>query len=203
MWVFFRAHLSFYQQPKHKAKVKVQPLLCSFPPGSTLPAPQGGGATFGSFLLWCGCASSLPVTTASGSCAFQDSSCCRCISGDAQTTLCPPHAHREMDNVWLFGKPHLTSPLLPENKVLGAEMAGKYGGDIKQLLPRLGEAEQGCPHEHSISASSPSPWDLPKMLSSFPRDVTGNGIICSETFSGCILPFHGPCLYSGKGTPHL
>lgn len=44
---FFQAHLSFYQQPKHKAKVKVQPLLCSFPPGSTLPA-RGGSAALGS-----------------------------------------------------------------------------------------------------------------------------------------------------------
>lgn len=78
-----------------------------------------------------------------------------------------------MDSVWLFGKPHLTSLHLPENKSLGA---GKYGDDIKQLLPRLGEAEQGCPHEHSSSMSIPSPWYLPKTLSPFPRDVTWNGI---------------------------
>jgi len=63
---------------------------------------------------------------------------------DAQTSWCPSRAHREMDNAQYFGKPHLTSLLLPIRGVVGGEIAGKSGAEVNQLLPGLGEAELGC-----------------------------------------------------------
>lgn len=60
--IFFRAH--FCQQPKHKAKVKVQPLLCSFPPSGTLPA-QGRWSRAWTLSPWMG----MPLQPG----------CCRCL----------------------------------------------------------------------------------------------------------------------------
>lgn len=60
--IFFRAH--FCQQPKHKAKVKVQPLLCSFPPSGTLPA-QGWWSRAWTLSPWMG----MPLQPG----------CCRCL----------------------------------------------------------------------------------------------------------------------------
>lgn len=178
---FFRAHLSFYQQPKHKAKVKVQPLLCSFPLAAPCLPPRVVEPRLGPFCsdvaaspAWL---SSLPPVCVLSRIAA--------AAVAPQVMLRPPCAHhREMDSVWLFGNPHLTSLLLPENKVLGA---GKYGDDIKQLLPRLGEAEQGCPHEHS-SSMSPQPLILAQNAQQLPAEM-------SPGMASCVQPYFQDAFY--------
>lgn len=139
---FFQAYLSLYQQPRHKAKVKVQPLLCSFPPSSTLPV-WGWWSHAWTLSPWMwvhlqpSCYHSLRFTH------FPRKQQLLLLHSRWCSEQLSPIACLQRDGS--FEKLHLISLLLPRYGAVGGEVAGKAGAEENQLLTGLGEAEQGCP----------------------------------------------------------
>lgn len=193
-WVFFQALLSFYRRPKHRAKAKVQPVLCSFPPCGTtrvmelcLDPPLEVDVPS---------AQLLPL---SGWCVFRENnSCCCYVPGDAQTSWCPSHVHREMDDGQYFGEPHLTSLLLPKHGMVGAEIAGEASAEINQLWQSLGEAKQECSKripptaaQCLVPALATCPRCTQQLWQRCPLEIASWVQKCSQ---GRFSLFHSPCL---------